>query len=92
MNKLPVAAVLSAMCIGLAHAGECPEYVNQRMYGALQQLTAAQGSADRKRLCAAVRRAVSEGRTAVSVGCSDYSQMIRRYEGLAASECEPYGL
>jgi hypothetical protein len=74
-----------------AVASECPDYVNQRMYDALQQLNSTHGSGDRELMCEAVRRGISEAKTAMSVGCKDYSEVVKQYQPIADKNCKPYG-
>jgi hypothetical protein len=93
MRKIAsIVSIIVVICVVVpVRAGDCPDHVNERMYDALQQLTAAQGSGDRKVLCGAVQRILSEARTAVSVGCKDYSRVIDQYKRTAEKNCEPFG-
>jgi hypothetical protein len=61
------------------------------MYDTLHQAIAAEDAADRKVACQAIRRAVSEVRAGVSIGCTGYSHVLKGYQGLAEKLCTPYG-
>jgi hypothetical protein len=84
-------AVFFAFSAGTVAAEECADSINQRMYDALAQVKATEGSGDRGRMCKATRRIVNEVQTAKSVGCNAYVSVAQQYQDIVDRNCKPYG-